>query len=135
MSSTDWLFHCITTLLGGLTHRTLGSKPAQLYVRLSILSLSHQVTYVSSWIITHYVSAFNCLHFALPDTRVLTHTHTHTHTYIYIYIEREREGERNTYIHIVFDSLYDSPEFCLVWFLLSTGISTFVGYLMPNPSF
>ena len=31
----------------------LGSKPAQLYVRLCILLLSHQATYVSSGIITH----------------------------------------------------------------------------------
>ena len=35
----------------------LESKPAQFYIWLSILSLSQQVTYVSSGITTHYVSA------------------------------------------------------------------------------
>ena len=43
----------------------LGSKPAQLYVRLSILLFSQQVTHVSSEIITHYVLAFVCLHFCV----------------------------------------------------------------------
>ena len=46
-------------------------KPAQLYVRLSILPLSHVVIYASSEIIRHYLLAFVCLYFALPDTRVL----------------------------------------------------------------
>ena len=51
----------------------LGSRPAQLYVRLGILPSGdiHQVTYVSPRIPTHYVSSFVCLYFALPDTRVL----------------------------------------------------------------
>ena len=49
----------------------LGSKPTQLYVRFSILPLSQQSTYASSGIIRHYVAAFVCLHFALPDNRVL----------------------------------------------------------------
>ena len=49
----------------------LGLKPAQIYVRLSIIPLSPQLTYVSSGIIRHYVVAFVCLHFALPDTRKL----------------------------------------------------------------
>ena len=48
----------------------LGLKPAQLYVRFSIIPLRHQSTYVSSGIIRHYVVAFACLHFALLDTRV-----------------------------------------------------------------
>ena len=48
---------------------TLGLKPAQLYVKLSIILLSHQSTYVSSGIIRHYVITFACLHFALPDPR------------------------------------------------------------------
>ena len=39
------------------------SKPAQLYVRLSILPLSYKATYVSSGIIMHYVLAFICLNF------------------------------------------------------------------------
>ena len=47
----------------------LGSKPTQLYARLSILSLSRQATYVSLGIITHYVLV--CLQLALPDTKVL----------------------------------------------------------------
>ena len=46
-------------------HLKLGSKPAQIYVRLSILPLSPQVTYVISGIIRHYVVAFVCLHFTL----------------------------------------------------------------------
>ena len=49
----------------------LGPKPAQLYVRLSILPLSHQATCVSSGITKHYVVAFICLHFTLPNIRVL----------------------------------------------------------------
>ena len=43
----------------------LGSKPAQLYVRLSIIPLSLQANHVSSGIIRHYVIAFVCLHFCL----------------------------------------------------------------------
>ena len=46
----------------------LGSKSVQLYIRLSIITLSQPATYVSSGIIRHYVVAFVCLHFALPDT-------------------------------------------------------------------
>ena len=49
----------------------LGSKPAQFYVRLRILLLSQQAEYISSGIIRHYVVAFVCLHFVLPDTTVL----------------------------------------------------------------
>ena len=52
-------------------HFKLGLKPGKLYVRLSIITLSHQSTYVSSGIIRHYVLAFACLHFALPDTIVV----------------------------------------------------------------
>ena len=61
------LYHNSSRHVGRLK---LGSKPNQLYVRLSILPLSQQVTYVSSAIIMHYVVAFVCLHFALPDSRV-----------------------------------------------------------------
>ena len=60
----------------------LGLKPAQLYIRLNILPLSQQSTYVSSRIIRHFVVAFACLHFALPDTRLLNSYKEH----IYIYI-------------------------------------------------
>ena len=49
----------------------LGLKPAQLYVRPSIIPLGHQSKYVRSGIIRHYVVAFVGLHFALPDTRML----------------------------------------------------------------
>ena len=41
----------------------LGSKSAQIYVRLSIIPLSHQANHVSSGILRHYVVAFFCLHF------------------------------------------------------------------------
>ena len=51
-------------------HFKLGLKPAQLYIRLSIIPLSQQSTKVSSGIRTHYVIAFVCLEFALPDTSV-----------------------------------------------------------------
>ena len=44
----------------------------QHYVRLIILPLSQQVTYISSVNTTDYVSAFACLHFALADTWVLS---------------------------------------------------------------
>ena len=37
---------------------TLGSKPAQIYVRLSMLPLSLKVTYISSGIVTPYVLTF-----------------------------------------------------------------------------
>ena len=49
----------------------LGSEPTQLYVRLSIIPFSQQMHHISSGIISHYVLAFVCLYFALPDTRVL----------------------------------------------------------------
>ena len=49
----------------------LGSKPAQIYVRLCILLISQQMTYGSSGIIRHYVVAFICLQFGLLNTRVL----------------------------------------------------------------
>ena len=39
----------------------LGSKPTQLYVRLSIIPLSQQTNRFSSVIIRHYVVAFVCL--------------------------------------------------------------------------
>ena len=44
-------------------HFKLGSKLAQLYIRLNILLLSPQATYVSSGIIMPCVIIFNCLHF------------------------------------------------------------------------
>ena len=49
----------------------LGLKPGQLYVRVRIIPLSPQSTYVSSGMIRHDVVAFTCLHFALQDTGVL----------------------------------------------------------------
>ena len=45
----------------------LGSKPAQLYVRLSIILLSQEANHVSSGIIRHYVVAFFWLHFCLTE--------------------------------------------------------------------
>ena len=41
----------------------LGSKPAQLYVRLCIILLSQKANHISSGIIKHYVVAFVCLYF------------------------------------------------------------------------
>ena len=52
-------------------HFKLGLKPAQFYVRLKIVPLSPQSTYVSTGIIRYSVVAFACLHFALQDSRVL----------------------------------------------------------------
>ena len=43
----------------------LGSKLAQLYIRLSIIPLNQQVNHVSLGIIRHYAVAFVCLHFCL----------------------------------------------------------------------
>ena len=58
-----------------LGHLKLESKPAQLYVRLSIRPLGQQAFHVSKGIIRYYVAtaaAFVYLHFyTLPDTRVL----------------------------------------------------------------
>ena len=72
------VFHRKTSVLSQLVNVArhaglfkMGSKLAKLYVRLSILTLRQLVTYVSSGIITQYLSAFFCLHFVLPDTRVL----------------------------------------------------------------
>ena len=85
----------------------LESKHAQHKVGLSILPYTEQVIYVSGGIITHYLLAFVCLHFALPDTillnlfedlcitrvaavnsfvRVLNNRKVSVHIYIYIYI-------------------------------------------------
>ena len=94
----------------------LRSKPAQLYVRLSIIPFSPQANHVSSGITRHYVVAVICLHFCLtgyqsaqfirralhyasgsrkflrqstqpPSGNARTHTHIHTHIYLgYIYI-------------------------------------------------
>ena len=49
----------------------LESKPAQLYVTLSIIPLIQQAYHVSMTIIRYEVAAFVCLHYTLPDTRVL----------------------------------------------------------------
>ena len=66
----------------------LGSRPTQLYVRLSIIPLRQQVYHlfvaashqtrldtrsyhVSQEIIMYEEAAFVCLHYTLPDTRVL----------------------------------------------------------------
>ena len=46
----------------------MGSKPAQLYVRLNILPISYQATFARPGIIRHFVVAFVCLHFDLPDS-------------------------------------------------------------------
>ena len=70
------------------------TKPIQLYVRLTIIPLSLQSTYVSSGIIRHYVIPFPCVHFTLPDTRELnlyeelciTRVAAVIYIYIYIYI-------------------------------------------------
>ena len=85
----------------------LGSKPAQLYVRLSIITLSQQANHVSSGIIRHYVVTFVCLHFCLPryqsaqfflgalyyasGSRKFLHQSAQLHggAYIYIYIYKQ----------------------------------------------
>ena len=71
MSSTDCFI--VSQLISVARHAgrfKLGLKPTQLYVRLSIILLSHQSAYVSSGIIRHYVVAFACLHFALPECSI-----------------------------------------------------------------
>ena len=99
----------------------LGWKPAQPYVRLSIILLSQQANHVSSGIIRHYVLAFVCLHFCLTryqsaqfsrrafhiasgnckflrqGVHIYIYIYIYIYTYIYIYIyicvckKRERE--------------------------------------------
>ena len=67
-------FFVVSQLISAARHGRyfkLGWKPAQLYVRLSIIPLSQLSTYVTLVIIRHYVVAFACLHFALTDTRVV----------------------------------------------------------------
>ena len=73
LSSTDRLFRwsLLFSVARYVGRFKLGLKPSQYYVRLSIILLSYQTTYVSSGIIKHYVVAFINLHFALPDTRML----------------------------------------------------------------
>ena len=61
----------------------LGSKPTQLYIRLSILTLSQRVTYINWGIIRHYVVTFVCLHLALRIPRCSC---LNIYIYIYIYI-------------------------------------------------
>ena len=71
MSSTDRLVVSqLFSVARHAGHFKLGSKPVQLNVRLSILPLIHQETYVN---FGNYnvLLAFICLHFTLPDTRVL----------------------------------------------------------------
>ena len=48
----------------------LGSKPAQLYIRLSIILLSQQVNHVSSGIIRHYGVGFVCLRIYIVQTLI-----------------------------------------------------------------
>ena len=90
----------------------LGSKLAQVYVKLSIRPLSHQADHVSSGILRHYIVAFFVKIFDFPDTRVLNSfeelcimravavnsfarvLNPSGGAYIYIYTERERERER-----------------------------------------
>ena len=49
---------------------------AQIFVRLSMLPLSHQSTYVSSGIKRHYVLVFVCLHFPyrIPECSIISKT-------------------------------------------------------------
>ena len=68
----------------------LGLKPAQFYVRLSIIPFSQQTNHVSSGIIRHYVVAFVCLHFCLTGYQraqfIRRGLHYGSGWYIYIYI-------------------------------------------------
>ena len=51
----------------------LESKPAQLYIRLSIIPLSKQANHVTSGLIRHYVVAFACLQFIpyrIPESSI-----------------------------------------------------------------
>ena len=53
---------CVVIHVGRLKLR---SKPAQLYIRLSIIELSQQVNHISSGIIRHFVVSFIFWHFCL----------------------------------------------------------------------
>ena len=66
------------SMAGDVGRLKLGSKPAQLYVRLSIRPLDQQVYHVGKGIIRHYVattaaSAFVCLHcipYRIPECSI-----------------------------------------------------------------
>ena len=60
---TDWFVALLFSVAKHVGHLKLGSKPAQLYVRLSIIALSLLVTHVSLGIIRYYIVAFVYLHF------------------------------------------------------------------------
>ena len=102
-------------------HLKLGLKPAQLYVRSSIITLSQLANHDSPGIIRHYVIAFVCLHFCLSGyqsaqfiRRALHYAigsrtflrqsaqplggcvYTHTHMYTYVYGVRYKTMLRYT---------------------------------------
>ena len=143
----------------------LGSKPAQIYVKFSIIQLSHQANHVSLGIIRHYVVAFVYLHFfpywipecsihsksfALCEWRSLSPSpecSTPMRERIYILgvqvvLQRNKLAfERvNPFVALKIvaiksfirkDSL--ARDFLFDGLVsLFNGISTFVGYLMPN---
>ena len=54
-----------------LGYLKLGSKPTQIYIRLSIIPLSQHATNITSGMIRFYVVTFVCLHNDLADTKVL----------------------------------------------------------------
>ena len=86
LSPIDRLCRCISRVARHVGRFKLVSKPAQLYVKLSIIPLSQLTTYVSSGNIRHWVVTFVCLHFALPDTRVLNSLADGLGIYIYTYV-------------------------------------------------
>ena len=58
LSSTDRLFRCIFSVARHVGRFKLGSKPAQLYVRLSIRPLGQQAYHASAGIIRYYVAFY-----------------------------------------------------------------------------
>ena len=66
----------------------LGLKPAQLYVKLSIITLSHQSTLISSGIIRQLCSSlrlFTFLPYRIPECSI------HSKSFAYIYIGRKTD--------------------------------------------
>ena len=137
----------------------LGSKPAQLYVRLSIRPLGQQVYHVGKGIIRYYIATaaavFVCLHFIpyrIPECSICSKS--------FALCERQPKiplpvcstlmGER-IYCHPQTDCFVVSQLFSVARHIgcLKLGskaaqlfgligfysISTLVGYLMPNPLF
>ena len=93
-----------------LGHFKLGLKPAQLYVRLSIIPPSHQSTYVSSEIIRHHVWGAVYYSFKTPIVLfffpfLLPSCHSVVH-YVVRFVSDGCNQSLFVFFYIVFESLF-----------------------------